>query len=83
MALIFRAIFGEMLPQEDLVEVKERDRLPSPEDLQRKIILKSSVKESEPAKVYYIEAITVTSSSLLFAEQGTNDKKSTEIGKCI
>ena len=53
MALIFRAVFGDMLPQEDLIELEERDRLPSPEELRRKIILKSSVKEREPAKVQF------------------------------
>lgn len=51
MALIFRAVFGDMLPQEDLVELEKRDRLPSPEELRKKIILKASVKEREPAKV--------------------------------
>ena len=42
MAKIFRAIFDEMLPEEDLVELEERERLPSPQELQGKIILKGS-----------------------------------------
>ena len=45
MAKIFRAIFDEMLPKEDLVELEGRERLPSPEELREKIILKSPVKE--------------------------------------
>ena len=51
MALMFRAIFGDLLPQEDLVEKEERSRLPSPEELKRKIILKSPVTENKEAKV--------------------------------
>ena len=77
MAVIFRAVFGDMLPQEDLVELEGRDRLPSPDELQRKIILKSPVKEREPAKVNLVKAVTVTAGSLLCAGQGSNDKKST------
>ena len=42
MAKIFRAIFDEMLPEEDLVELEGRERLPSPQELQGKIILKGS-----------------------------------------
>ena len=44
MAKIFRAIFDEMLPKEDLVELEGRERLPSPQELQGKIILKGSFK---------------------------------------
>ena len=44
MAKIFRAIFDEMLPKEDLVELEGRERLPSPQELQGKIILKGSYK---------------------------------------
>ena len=44
MAKIFRAIFDEMLPKEDLVELEERERLPSPQELHGKIILKGSYK---------------------------------------
>jgi electron transfer flavoprotein alpha/beta subunit len=47
MAKIFRAIFDEMLPKEDLVELEGRERLPSPEELREKIILKSPVKEED------------------------------------
>ena len=47
MAKIFRAIFDEMLPKEDLVELEGRERLPSPEELRNKIILKSPIKEGE------------------------------------
>ena len=42
MAKIFRAIFDEILPEEDLVELEGRERLPSPQELQGKIILKGS-----------------------------------------
>ena len=45
MAKIFRAIFDEMLPKEDLVELEGRTRLPSPEELREKIILKSPIKK--------------------------------------
>ena len=47
MANIFRAIFDTMLPQEDLVELEGRERLPSPQELQGKIILKGSYKRDE------------------------------------
>ena len=42
MATTFRDIFKDMLPREDLVELEERERLPSPHELQGKIILKGS-----------------------------------------
>ena len=42
MAKAFRDIFKEMLPKEDLVELEGRKRLPSPQELQGKIILKGS-----------------------------------------
>ncbi len=48
MAKIFRAIFDEMLPKEDLVELEGRERLPSPQELQGKIILKGSYKVKFP-----------------------------------
>ena len=51
MAVMFNAIFEELLPQEDLVELEGRARLPSPEELRHKIILKSPVKEKEQTKV--------------------------------
>ena len=45
MARIFRAIFGEMLPDRvELMEVDGKERLPSPQELQGKIILKGSYK---------------------------------------
>ena len=44
MAKIFRAIMGEVLPSENLVEIEGRERLPSPLELQGKIILKGSFK---------------------------------------
>ena len=47
MAKIFRAIFDDMLPQKDLVELEGRERLPSPQELQGKIILKGSYKRDE------------------------------------
>lgn len=53
MAKIFRAIFDDMLPKEDLVELEGRKRLPSPEELREKIILKSPVKE-EKVSSYFI-----------------------------
>ena len=45
MAAIFRAVFDDMLPKENLVELTGRTRLPSPEELQMKVILKSTIKE--------------------------------------
>ena len=57
MAKIFRAIFDEMLPKEDLVELEGRERLPSPEELREKIILKSPVKE-ENVSLYPIHDCT-------------------------
>ena len=47
MAKIFNAIFDDMLPKEDLVELEGRERLPSPQELQGKIILKGSYKRDE------------------------------------
>ena len=47
MAKIFRAIFEERLPRENLVELEGRQRLPSPEELQGKVILKGSTKVCE------------------------------------
>ena len=49
MAVMFKVIFGELLPQEDLVELEGRARLPSPEELRHKIILKSPIKNREQA----------------------------------
>jgi hypothetical protein len=68
MAKIFRAIFDEMLPKEDLVELEGRERLPSPQELQGKIILKGSYKVKFPTIIVtyimsfhtnYIIAVTV------------------------
>ena len=47
MATIFRAIFNEMLPDKDLVEADNRERLPSPVELQEKIILKGSCQQKK------------------------------------
>ncbi len=47
MAKIFRAIMGDLLPSENLVESEVRERLPSPQDLQGKILLKGSFKAGE------------------------------------
>ena len=47
MAKTFRAIFGDMLLDKDLVELEGRTRLPSPQELQGKIILKGSYKQQE------------------------------------
>ena len=44
MATAFKDIFKDMLPEEDLVELEGRERLPSPQELQGKIILKGSFK---------------------------------------
>ena len=44
MAKIFLAVMGDMLPLENLVEVEGRERLPSPQELQGKILLKGSFK---------------------------------------
>ena len=62
MAKIFRSIFDEMLPKEDLVELEGRARLPSPEELREKIILKSPIKEKEPE--VSLKDILLTSSHL-------------------
>ena len=42
MAEIFTNIFGEKLARENLVELNNLNRLPSPHQLQRKIILKGT-----------------------------------------
>ena len=47
MATTFRDIFKEMLPKEDLTELEGRERLPSPQELQGKIILKGSYMVSK------------------------------------
>ena len=62
MAKIFRAIFDEMLPKEDLVELEGRERLPSPEELREKIILKSPIKEERVSFFcsYTIFAVALT-----------------------
>ena len=50
MARIFQAIMGDVLPKENLCEKEgQRLRLPSPQELQGKIILKGSFKLSKPA----------------------------------
>ena len=46
MAEIFTKIFGEKLAKENLVNTKNLDRLPSPDQLQRKIILKGTDRSS-------------------------------------
>lgn len=46
MAEIFTNIFGENLVKENLVELQYLDRLPSPQQLQGKIILKGTVQSS-------------------------------------
>ena len=51
MAMIFRAIFDEMLPKVDLVELEGRTRLPSPQELKGKVILKGSYKLEEVSSV--------------------------------
>ena len=47
MAEIFTKIFGEKLAKENLVETNNLDRLPSPHQLQGKIILKAKTKQEE------------------------------------
>jgi len=44
MAKIFNDVFKDVLGKENLVEVDNLDRLPSPLKLQGKIILKGTVK---------------------------------------
>lgn len=46
MAEIFMDIFGEKLAKENLVELNNLGRLPSPKQLQGKIILKGTVQFS-------------------------------------
>ena len=53
MARIFRAIFDDTLPTEDLVYLEGRERLPSPQELQGKIILKGSYKRDEVPYYHY------------------------------
>ena len=47
MARIFQVVMGEMLATDNLVEADGRERLPSPQELQGKIILKGSFKEQQ------------------------------------
>ncbi len=47
MAKIFRAIMGDLLPSENVVEIEGRERLPSPLELQGKVLLKGSFKAGE------------------------------------
>jgi hypothetical protein len=47
MAKIFQAVMGDVLPKENLCEKLGRDRLPSPQELQGKIILKGSFKHGK------------------------------------
>ena len=47
MAKIFLAVMGDVLVLENLVEVEGREWLPSPQELQGKIILKGSFKEEK------------------------------------
>ena len=47
MATIFRTLFDDMLPKEDLVRLEGRTRLPSPQELQGKIILKGKFNKPE------------------------------------
>ncbi len=52
MAKIFRAIMGDLLPSENLVNSEGRTRLPSPQDLQGKILLKGSFKTKQVSTDY-------------------------------
>jgi len=45
MAQIFDEAFGDNLAKENLVEIDNLDRLPSPEKLKEKIILKGTIKD--------------------------------------
>ena len=47
MAEIFTKIFGEKLAKENLVEANNLNRLPSPHQLQGKIILNDKTKQEE------------------------------------
>ena len=47
MAKIFLAVMGDVLARDNLVELEGRERLPSPQELQGKIILKGSFKEEK------------------------------------
>jgi len=47
MAEIFQEVFGSKLVKENLVELYDLDRLPSPHDLQGKIILKGTEKNKK------------------------------------
>ena len=47
MAQIFNEVFGDKLVKETLTEGEKLDKLPSPHELQGKIILKGKVKSSD------------------------------------
>ena len=47
MAQIFNEVFGEKLVKETLTEGEQLGELPSPHELQGKIILKGKVKSSD------------------------------------
>ena len=47
MAKIFLDVMGDVLTLENLVELEGRERLPSPQELQGKIILKGSFKKEK------------------------------------
>ena len=48
MAKLFIEIMGDVLCIENLVETEDRERLPSPIELQGKIILKGTFKKEVP-----------------------------------
>ena len=54
MAKVFRAVFGERLPIENLVEMNNKERLPSPLELQGKIILKGSYRVSKHMYIRHV-----------------------------
>ncbi|XP_065898551.1 1-phosphatidylinositol 4,5-bisphosphate phosphodiesterase delta-4-like isoform X2 [Dysidea avara] len=73
MAQIFNDVFGDSLAKENLVELEELNRLPSPHDLQRKIILKGTIKHSNNRSSKLIsyckdDAVGLSSSDIKFAQ---------------
>lgn len=65
MAKIFQAVMGDLLPKENLCEKQCRTRLPSPQELQGKIILKGSFKHSKQA-VSYVTSYELSLTPSLF-----------------
>lgn len=60
MATIFQEVFGSKLVQENLVEQNKLNRLPSPNELKRKIILKGRKRLPEERRETHSRSQQVT-----------------------